>query len=141
MERRSVFFPEIQYVLNEITMQFDFIWPSLAGIDYLQKSLNTFMINNPNASEEDCTSQFVSEIDFSRISFTKIFPNKSLNDFKKEQAKALLFSLFALYEGWLIALHNLRVISSREQKNYNYMTGPILVIRFLIICLPMNHKC
>ncbi|MFI2859265.1 hypothetical protein ACH6EH_19460 [Paenibacillus sp. JSM ZJ436] len=120
MERRVAFFPETQSVLNEITRQFDFIWPSLAGIDYLQRSLNTYMLKNPSVTEEDCTQHFVSEIAFSRISFTKIFPNKSLEDFKKEQAKALLFSLFALYEGWLLSLQNTGVITSNQNKKLQF---------------------
>ncbi|WP_240416770.1 hypothetical protein [Paenibacillus periandrae] len=118
--RRQSFLVETENVLNEVSRQFDFVWPSLAGIAFLQKELNNYRNNNPTASEYDCQTIFVQDQALSRISFTNIFPNKSMDDFKEEQAKALLFSLFALYEGWLLHLKNKRLINNQQYKGLQF---------------------
>lgn len=111
---RKTFFRETQNVLDEITKQFDFVWPSLAGIAFLQKEVKEFQNINLQATEEDFESHFIEDKSFARISFTNIFPNKSMEEFKSEQAKALLYSLFSIYEGWLLILKNKNLISDSQ---------------------------
>lgn len=97
----EVFFDATIKALNNITVLFDSVWPTVVGLWNLRCSVKGVKSEFPSITESQLAAKFALGSGIHGVNFKRAFVEKSWEEQQRDFAWTILNSSFPIFEGWL----------------------------------------